>query len=124
MPATEEIQNAKWGILDPASWKEAHRIYQPNVVQMVSPRWAILSWAYHLFQARPPRPERCDFRVSIAEMQRMYMTALQSQLVDLGIQLRWPSDLAQTVNELPLVLEKYSTVLTIHQCQTLLTRQG
>lgn len=43
---------------------------------------------YHLLGISPPIPERCVFRTSIAEMQRMHMTALQKELVDLGIQLR------------------------------------
>jgi len=96
-----------WGFLSQSSWEEAHRAYKQNIIQMVSPRWAVLSWAYRLFRAPRPSPEQCDFRISIAEMQRMYMAALQGELVDLGIQLRWPDDLSKTVSHLPAVLEKY-----------------
>jgi hypothetical protein len=99
------------GMLSQGSWEEAHRTYKENIVQMVSPRWAVLSWVYHLLRISPPRPELCDFRISIAEMQRMHMTALQRELVDLGIQLRWPNDLPKTFNRLPAVLKEYSMAL-------------
>lgn len=99
-------------LLSEKSWAWAHKAYQPNIVQVVTRRWAIFSWIFDWFNITHPDPSRCGVRISIAEMQRMYLTALKYELADIGLQLRWPADLPQTTAKLAVTLEKYSTITT------------
>ncbi|KAK1751328.1 hypothetical protein QBC47DRAFT_406030 [Echria macrotheca] len=89
------------------SWEAALQGNKCQIVQSVSPRWSKLSWAYRLLRVPFPNPEQCGYDISIIEMQRTYVNALRAELVDLGIQLRWPDDLPKTTSRLSKTLEKY-----------------
>lgn len=108
----QETPAAEVHVPSEKSWKAAHRAYHANFVQVVTRKWAIFSWIYELFEVENPDPRRCGVRISIAEMQRMYLTALKYELADIGFKLRWPTDLDETTKRLTITLEKYSMTIT------------
>ncbi|KAM5349128.1 hypothetical protein ACJ41O_008951 [Fusarium nematophilum] len=91
------------------------------MIQVVTKRWAIFAWFYHWFSdSSDLDPVKCGGRISIAEIQRMYILALKYELAAKGVQLRWKTDqeLAETTKDLPALLEKYTQAVRDHEYMT------
>ncbi|KAI1383141.1 uncharacterized protein F4822DRAFT_93817 [Hypoxylon trugodes] len=91
------------GMASCESWKKAYMQHHENLVTLVSPRWAIgdfiIRLVYKMYGKTPSVPGRgLGFRASFAEMQRIYMKALQIDLIDIGVQLRFDQTRQNTVN--------------------------
>jgi hypothetical protein len=71
------------------SWKEALRQHKGNFINLVTKRLPSIAWIYQLFRVAPPEFVQIGYRISLAEMHRMYMRALQIELVKIGVALQF-----------------------------------
>jgi hypothetical protein len=72
----------------PDSLENAVLMHRGNFVESVTRRWRLFGWIYGLFRVDPPHKRAIGLKISIAEMQRVYMRALQIDLVKLGLFLQ------------------------------------
>ncbi|KAI1212628.1 uncharacterized protein F4807DRAFT_343313 [Annulohypoxylon truncatum] len=106
------------GIASPQSWEKAYKQHYENFVTLVSPRWAIQDFLIRMVcglcgqTASVPR-SRLGYRVNFAEMQRMYMRALQIDLIKLGVEMRFDetSQKAEGWGDMPVGLKKMDAIL-------------
>jgi hypothetical protein len=97
------------------TWNCVRKPYQPGLITVVTPRWAIFSMINKWLRRPLPSPDDCEIRINVAVMQRMYMSALKVEIAILGIRLRFSadsedddSDLSEVTKALPGFLERYS----------------
>jgi hypothetical protein len=96
------------------TWKCVHASYQPGLIRIVTPRWAVFSKLNKWLRRPLPSPDDCDMRISVAVMQRMYISALKVEIARLGMQLRFSEDggdspdISNASKALPGLLERYS----------------
>ncbi|KAI0883759.1 uncharacterized protein GGS22DRAFT_25516 [Annulohypoxylon maeteangense] len=78
------------GVAGLESWKMAYEQHHENLVTLVSPRWAAVDFFIRLFgHAAPIERSKLGYRVNFAEMQRMYLRALQIDLINIGVDLKF-----------------------------------
>ncbi|KAJ5059021.1 hypothetical protein PSV09DRAFT_2422288 [Bipolaris maydis] len=102
------------------SWKIALEQHKENYISLVTERWPLFDWICQLLGRVPPNQVDIGYRISLAEMHRMYMRALQIELVKIGVALQFDNKDENTSEEgklrmknaemtLEPALAKYST---------------
>jgi hypothetical protein len=74
------------------SWNEALDQHRVNLISLVIPTWPLLSWVRQILGVGPLYSGEVGYRLSLAEMHRMYMRALQIELVKIGVAMRFGDD--------------------------------
>lgn len=96
------------------AWNKAYELHGKNFVSLVSRRKPPFRRLLDAICGRPPK-SGLGYRVSIAEMQRMRLRALQFSLVEMGVNLHLgesasnDGDLVSTEKTMKLLLDEYST---------------
>ena len=90
------------------SWEQAVAKHKGNFIRIVTKRWQLFNWIHQLLPSPLPPKEQCGFRISIAEMHRTMMRALQIELINIGIALQFDNHNLETMRKLERVLTKYS----------------
>jgi hypothetical protein len=72
-----------------ASWDKAHQQHKGNYISLVTNRLPLLAWICQLL-GRAPGDH--GYRISLAEMHRMHMRALQIELVEIGVALQFDNN--------------------------------
>ncbi|KAI1452128.1 hypothetical protein F4805DRAFT_47114 [Annulohypoxylon moriforme] len=117
-PPATPVQNAATstiGAASPDSWKKAYQQHYGNFVTLVSPRWAIQDFLIRLVcglcgQAASVPRSRLGYRVNFAEMQRMYMRALQIDLINTGVELKFGKTSQDAADQWNHTLENLKTM--------------
>ncbi|KAI1088931.1 hypothetical protein F5B19DRAFT_402181 [Rostrohypoxylon terebratum] len=102
----------------PGSWEKAYKQHYRNLAVLVSPRWAIQNFFISLgtwfcVKATPVPLHELGYRINFAEMQRMYMRALQIDLINLGVELKFDetSQKNEDWDSTPDTIKKMETML-------------
>jgi hypothetical protein len=74
------------------SWNQALKQHDGNYINLVTNRLPLLAWICQLFGRAQPKFSDNGYRISLAEMHRMHMRALQIELVDIGVALQFDND--------------------------------
>jgi hypothetical protein len=74
------------------SWNDALEQHKGNLISLVTQFWPIVAWFRQLLRAPSPESGQMGYRLSLAEMHRMYMRALQIELVKMGVALQFDHD--------------------------------
>jgi hypothetical protein len=74
------------------SWEEALHQHKENLISLVTPTWPLIYWIRQIFGVGPLYSGEMGHRLSLAEMHRMYMRALQIELVKIGVATRFNDD--------------------------------
>jgi hypothetical protein len=105
---------------DDQAWSRAFALHGENLVCLVTGRWPFIDWFYRLFETEPV--SNFGYRVSIAEMQRMYMKHLQIKLTNIAVSLHLDKNIKDHSKNLENLLKLYSMSTTRkdntlhHQC--------
>lgn len=86
------------------SWSQARRQHEECYMTIVTDQLPFIG----RFQERRPWPS-VGLRLSIAEMHRMYMRALQIELVKKGVALQFSNRAEDACKDLEPAITKYST---------------
>ncbi|KAF2117947.1 hypothetical protein BDV96DRAFT_597807 [Lophiotrema nucula] len=74
------------------SWDRALDMHEGGFMRLVTKYRSSLSWFYQVSNDTLPTIYECGYRVNFAEMHRMYMRALQIELVKMGVALQFKQD--------------------------------
>jgi hypothetical protein len=74
------------------SWNEALDQHRFNLISLVIPTRPLVSWIRHILGVGLLYSGEIGYRLSLAEMHRMYMRALQIELVKIGVAMRFNND--------------------------------
>jgi hypothetical protein len=75
-----------------ASWNTARQQHKGNYISVVTNRLPLLAWICQLLGRAPPKFGDNGYRISLAEMHRMHMRALQIELVEIGVALQFDNN--------------------------------
>jgi hypothetical protein len=67
------------------SLETAFEQHEGNLIDLVDDRLPLLGWIYEILGRNPPKISKTEYRLSLAEMHRMYMRALQIELTNMGV---------------------------------------
>jgi hypothetical protein len=111
--------------LQDESWDNALEQHKGNFISLVTDRSPLVALIHQVLGVAPPKFNQIGYRISIAEMHRMHMRALQIELVQIAVALQFdinaeePSAAKRAKLEaarqdaqqkLEPAMEKYSTV--------------
>jgi hypothetical protein len=68
-----------------SSLEIALRQHGVNFIDLVDDQLPLLGWIYKILGKNPPKNPKTEYRLSLAEMHRMYMRALQIDLTNMGV---------------------------------------
>ena len=74
---------------DSRSLDTALEQHKGNLIDLVDERLPLLGWIYQILGRDPPKFEQTEYRISLAEMHRMYMRALQIELANMGVAMEF-----------------------------------
>jgi hypothetical protein len=74
------------------SWNEALDQHRSNLISLVIPTRPLVSWIRQILGIGLLYSGEIGYRLSLAEMHRMYMRALQIELVKIGVAMRFNVD--------------------------------
>ena len=107
------------------SWDKALEQHKGKFVSLVADRSPLIAFIYQLLGVAPPKFDQMGYRISIAEMHRMHMRALQIELVQMAVALQFDINAEESsearraklkaarqdaLRKLEPAIEKYSTV--------------
>jgi hypothetical protein len=74
---------------DSNSLETALEQHKGHLIALVDERLPLLGWIYRILARDTPTFEQTEYRISLAEMHRMYMRALQIELANMGVAMEF-----------------------------------